>query len=251
MDIQAYLQRIGYQGPLTPNAETLRGLHLAHLMSVPFENLDIHLKRAIVLDEDALFDKIVTRRRGGFCYELNGLFASLLRTLGFEVEMLAAGVVNSSSDFSPPFDHLTLRVRLEQDWLADVGFGDSFREPLLLNEREVQRQNEQAYRLIQDGTNTIYQQCEARGEWRNQYRFDLQSHTLSEYRDYCHYHQTSPDSHFTQKRVCTLATRKGRKTLSEMRYIVTEGEERRERVLTSQDEYDPILCEEFGIALPL
>ena len=116
MDVPAYLNRINYHGGLMPNAETLCGLHTAHLLAVPFENLDIHLGRPIVLEEDALFDKIVTRRRGGFCYELNGLFAGLLRELGFDVTRLAAGVINSTGDFSPIFDHLTLMVTLDERW---------------------------------------------------------------------------------------------------------------------------------------
>ena len=136
MDIQAYLRRINYSGEQAPSAATLYELHRAHLLAVPFENLDIHLGRPIVLDQDALFDKIVTRRRGGFCYELNGLFALLLRELGFEVTLLAAGVARADGGFGPEFDHLTLLVRAtslnpqSEVWLADVGFGDSFREPL-------------------------------------------------------------------------------------------------------------------------
>ena len=111
MDLPAYLRRINYRGEQSPTAATLRELHRAHLLAVPFENLDIHLGRTILLDQDALFDKIVTRRRGGFCYELNGLFALLLRGLGFEVTLLAAGVARATGGFGPEFDHLTLLVR--------------------------------------------------------------------------------------------------------------------------------------------
>src|SRR5215213_6707253 len=135
MDVQAYLRRINYRGELAPTVATLRELHRAHLLAVPFENLDIHLGRAILLDQDALFDKIVTRRRGGFCYELNGLFALLLRELGFEVTLLSAGVARAGGGFGPEFDHLTLLVKVPSaeamalylpsaSWLADVGFGD-------------------------------------------------------------------------------------------------------------------------------
>ena len=110
MDIHAYLSRIGYRGTLEPSAATLHALQQAHLLAVPFENLDIHLGRPIVLDQTALFDKIVARRRGGFCYELNGLFAVLLRELGFEVTLLSAGVARASGGFGPEYDHLTLLV---------------------------------------------------------------------------------------------------------------------------------------------
>src|SRR5687768_15235135 len=128
LDTAAYLERIGYRGPVEPTAETLRRLHVAHLLAVPFENLSIHASEPIVLDDSALFEKIVARRRGGFRYELNGLFAALLGALGFEVEMLSAGVMNSEGEFGPDFDHMALVVKLEERWLADVGFGDSFVE---------------------------------------------------------------------------------------------------------------------------
>src|SRR5829696_2117836 len=122
MNIEAYLKRINYNGPLEPTAETLRALQVAHLLSVPFENLSIHAGEPIVLDEETLFTKIVGTRRGGFCYECNGLFAGLLRALGFEVAMLAAGVARPDGTFGPEFDHMTLIVTLEDRWLVDVGF---------------------------------------------------------------------------------------------------------------------------------
>ena len=121
---------------------------------MPFENLSIHEGEPIVLNDDALFEKIVGRRRGGFCYELNGLFAALLRALGFEVAMLSAQVANARGEFGPDFDHMTLMVTLATRWLADVGFGDSFLEPLLLDERREQVQGERAYRIDLDGART-------------------------------------------------------------------------------------------------
>src|SRR5262245_34969656 len=111
MEIQAYLDRINYHGPREPTAEALRALHRAHMLAVPFENLDIRLGRPIVLGEAALYDKIVRRRRGGFCHELNGLFATLLRELGFDVTMLSARVARVAGGFGPEFDHLTLLVQ--------------------------------------------------------------------------------------------------------------------------------------------
>ena len=130
MDIEAYLDRIGYGGPRTPSLDTLRGLHRAHLLSVPFENLDVHARRPIILDRERLYDKIVRRRRGGFCYELNGLFAMLLGEMGFRVSLLSAGVARETGGFGPEFDHLALDVNLEGEWLADVGFGESIPGPL-------------------------------------------------------------------------------------------------------------------------
>ena len=126
LNAPAYLARIAYTGPTPPTIETLRSIHRAHLQTVPFENLDISLGRTIVVDEDATVRKIVEQRRGGFCYEMNGAFAALLRALGFRVTLLAARVARPQGGEGPEFDHLTLRVDLEEPWLADVGFGESF-----------------------------------------------------------------------------------------------------------------------------
>ena len=124
VDMDGYLERIGYSGSATPNAQTLCKIHRAHLFTVPLENLDIGWGRDIRLDEEGFVRKIVERRRGGFCYELNGAFAVLLRALGFRVTLLSARVPSEDAKYGPEFDHLVLRVDLEEPWLADVGFGD-------------------------------------------------------------------------------------------------------------------------------
>jgi len=251
MNITAYLDRINYHGPLTPTAGTLRELQVAHLLTVPFENLSIHAGEPIVLDDNALFEKIVRRRRGGFCYEANGLFAALLRALGFSVKMLSARVANAVGEFGPDFDHMALMITLKDHWLVDVGFGDSFREPLLIDKRGAQRQGDRAYRIDSDGTYLPLMQREdgADGEWKAQYRFTLRPYEYSDYEEMCRYHQTSPLSHFTRGRICSRATPDGRVTLSEMRLITTSNGERQERTLANEEEYAAILRERFGIAL--
>src|ERR1700712_2686623 len=127
----AYLERIGTSWPTALTPEALATLMQAHLATVPFENLSIHLGEPVDLDEHALMDKLVSRRRGGFCYELNGGFAALLRHLGFEVTRLAARV-HTPAGLGPPFDHLTLRVDLDEPWLVDVGFGKFVASPVPL-----------------------------------------------------------------------------------------------------------------------
>lgn len=250
MKIKAYLERINYQGSLAPTAETLRELQVAHLLAVPFENLSIHAGEPIVLEDEALFTKIVGRRRGGFCYEANGLFAALLRELGFDVAMLSAGVTNAEGGFGPDYDHMALMVSLEQRWLVDVGFGDSFLEPLLLDERGEQVQGERAYRILPDGAHLILSRRDKGEEWEAQYRFTLQPHEYADYAEMCRYHQTSPRSHFTRARLCSRATREGRITLSEMRLITTSKDGgRQERILTGQEEYASVLREQFGIVM--
>jgi N-hydroxyarylamine O-acetyltransferase len=249
MNVESYLERIGYDGPLDPTAETLRRLHLTHLYTVPFENLSIHWGEPIQLDDEALFEKVVTRRRGGFCYELNGLFAALLRALGFDVAMLSAGVGRAAGDYSPDFDHMALLVTLEDRWLADVGFGDSFREPLRLDERGEQREGDLAYRVEEAGDGRlILARREEGAPWKPQYRFGLEPHVFADYAEMCHFHQTSPQSHFTQNRLCSLATLDGRVTLSGVKLITTRGTERQERELDER-EHAEALREIFGIVL--
>lgn len=255
MDVDAYLHRINYRGSLAATAQTLRDLQIAHLLTVPFENLSIHSGEHIILDDDALFEKIVLRRRGGFCYELNGLFAALLRELGFEVVMLSAGAANAQGIYGPDFDHMSLLVTVHGEdpakrWLADVGFGDSFREPLELDSRVEQTQGERAYKIVANEPHLILMQREGGGEWKGQYRFTLKDYRYADYAEMCRYHQTSSLSHFTRARVCTRATPDGRVTLSEMRLITTiHGKDRTERVLVGDDEYASVLKEHFGVVM--
>ena len=250
MDVGAYLERLGYDGPLAPTLETLRGLHEAHYRTVPFENLDIALGRPITLGEAALFDKIVARRRGGFCYELNGLFAALLRALGFRVTLLSAGVLSQiHGDFGPEFDHLALRVDLAEPWLADVGFGDAFCRPLQLGARDEQRDPEGVFRIAEfDGWHVLEAQ-DAEGGWRPEYRFTLMPRALSDFAARCHYHQTSPDSGFTRHSTCSLPTATGRATVSDRRLIVTTDGVRRETELPDEAARAAALREWFGIVV--
>lgn len=248
MKVEAYLKRIGYDGPLEPGAGTLGRLHKAHLLSVPFENLDIHLGRPIVLDENRIINKIVAEGRGGFCYELNGAFCALLRALGFEVAMLSAGVARAGGGFDPPFDHMALLVQLEEPWLADVGFGDCFLEPLRLNERGEQPRGDGVYRLIEEAAHIVLQRRE-QDSWKPQYRFTLQPYHLADFNDMCRYHQTSPESPFTQRRTCSRATAEGRITVTGMRLIETARGHKTERALADDTQWRAALREHFGIEL--
>jgi N-hydroxyarylamine O-acetyltransferase len=248
MNTAAYLARIGYSGPTDPSAETLRYLHLVHLRTVPFENLDISLGRKITCDEDRFLDKIVNRRRGGFCYELNGAFAWLLRELGFSVTLLSARVSREDGGASPEFDHLTLCVNLDEPWLADVGFGDSFLEPLRLNPEIEQEQHGQRFRTVQVGDVMIVQR-QAGEFWKSQYQFTLTSRRLEDFAARCEFQQTSPDSHFTRQRVCTLPTEDGRITLSNLKFIRTRYGVREERMLRDEEEWRTALATDFAVQL--
>lgn len=251
----AYLDRIALRGPTDPSPETLRALHRAHMLAVPFENLDIYLGRPIHCDEERFIHKIVNERRGGFCYELNGAFAALLRSLGFQVTLLSARVAHANGGgYGPEFDHLTLRVDLEEPWLADVGFGDSFIEPLRLAPNIEQSQIGRVYRLLEEEgifhlevkTNEV----KPNDDWKRQYSFTLQPRQLFDFAGMCTYHQTSPESHFTRQRICSRATPQGRITLSDLKRIETRDGRREERELSGEEQWRATLRDTFRINLP-
>jgi N-hydroxyarylamine O-acetyltransferase len=163
--------------------------------------------------------------------------------------LLSAEVARGNGTFGPPFDHLTLRVDLDQPWLVDVGFGDSFRLPLPLESSEIQEQEMGAHRLLQREGFHVLEESQDK-QWVPQYRFQLEPHVIADYQEMCRFHQTSPDSHFTRKRVCSIATPNGRVTLSEMNLITTENGERTERPLANEEEYRDALLTYFGVRLP-
>lgn len=249
--VTAYLVRIGYTGSREPTVDTLRALHRAHLFAAPFEDLDIHVGRPIVLDREAFFRKIVGERRGGFCYELNGLFGDLLSSLGFEVSLLSGRVARESGGFGPEFDHLLLLVSIGGSrWIADVGFGRSFRDPLSFDTPSEEEAEGAFYRVAGEGEERRMESRKPGRDPRLEYAFSLTPHPLSAFAGMCEFHQTSPESHFTQKVICSLPTARGRMTLSDRRLIETSGDERRETTLEDEGAMEVVLAERFGIRLP-
>ena len=249
LQVRAYLDRIAYSGTTAPHSDTLRAVHRAHMLAVPFENLDIPLKRHIALDTDSFLRKIVERRRGGFCYEMNAAFAALLQELGYRVTLLSARVPREDGSISPEVDHLTLRVDLDEPWLADVGFGDCFMEPLRLEPNLEQAQDGRVFRIASDDDSMRVERKEKDGAWKVEYMFTTVPRRLQEFAPMCHYHQTSPESPFTRKRLCTLATPDGRVTLSEMKLITTREGIKTEQALASAEEWRAVLKEKFGVVL--
>jgi N-hydroxyarylamine O-acetyltransferase len=217
--IDAYLVRLGLaREDVGRDPASLARLHRAHLLAAPFENLSIHAGEAIQLDAGWLYDKIVRRRRGGFCYELNGLFAELLVALGFRVERLAAQVYGDGGALGIPFDHMCLRV--DDVWLVDVGFGDSFIVPLRLDERGVQHDGRREFRIVDDGPDARI--LEDAG--KPAFRFTLAPFALADFAPGCTYHTTSPASHFTRRSVVSRLTPDGRITLRDDRLITTAAD---------------------------
>ena len=240
-----YLERLGTRRPSRIDAGALADLTERHLLKVPFENLSIHLNEPIALTEEALVEKIVGLRRGGFCYELNGAFALLLAELGYHVE-LAAARVHSPAGLGPPLDHAAIVVRLEGPWLVDVGFGRFARRPVRLDVPDPQPDVEGAVQVTEevDGDLTISLGGEP------QYRLEMRPRSLSDFAPTCWWQQTWPDSHFRQSLTCSLATPRGRVTLSDHLLIATDlSGAREETTLTSDEQVLATYRQTFGMTL--
>ncbi|WP_353508537.1 arylamine N-acetyltransferase [Intrasporangium sp.] len=254
-DSAAYLLRLGMSAPAAPTSEALTELQHAHLTHVPFENLDIALGRLIRLDRDALLHKVLQEGRGGYCYELNGLFAMLLRSVGYAADLLSARVATEGGGVTEEFDHLALLVtspHLVQPHLVDVGFGDAFLEPLPLEDGFSRQEGGKAVGLAR-GDDGEWGYCEDHGNgWEAQYLFSTTPRRMTEFEDRNRWQQISPQSHFTQKRVASRVTDSGRVTLSlstaGRRLITTEDGMRSERDIPVAD-VSRVLEELFGIRL--
>ena len=248
MDVNAYLERIGAERPAAPTLDALADLTVAHLYSVPFENLDIADGRRLSVDVETIHDKVVARRRGGFCYELNGLFAWLLRELGYDVTLLAAEVPEPR-DGGPrhPRAHLVLLVELDGPYLVDVGWGEAYRGPFALGAGNEHTDAGLGSYLLEemDGRWQVREQSEGRS--RVAYRFDLTAHDLADFAEACRWQETE-SPFFTGRRFCSIATPRGRTTLMDDRLIVSaEGQRTLRRV--DADEVPGLLAEHFGIVL--
>lgn len=251
MDRAKYLERISVsEGELSPDIESLRRLQRAHLLTVPFENLDIHWKRPIVLDVERFYHKVVVERRGGFCYELNGLFNELLISIGFTTRLISARVFNGK-EFTPKFSHAAIIVTIgEEEFLADVGFGDFTSEPLSFapEAEEIDPTADFVIRRYDEGLFEVAKRDS--GDWKSEYLFKDEPHELSDFAEMCDFQQYSPLSHFTKAKLISIMTPTGRKTLTDTKFIVTDGSDRRETDVTGDDEFYSILLAEFGIKRP-
>jgi N-hydroxyarylamine O-acetyltransferase len=245
--VVAYLDRIGVTAPAACDAACLRTLHRAHQLTVPFENLSIHLAEPISLDEPDLIDKIVRRRRGGFCYELNGAFALLLEALGAQVSRVG-GRVHGEAGLSPPLDHLALIVRPADGsgpWLADVGFGSHSDYPLLLDDRDHQDDPAGRFQLADAGAGDI----DVLKDGRPQYRIEIRERSLADCVPTCWWQQTSPRSHFTRSTICSRLAPGGRISISGRILIQTQDGTRTEQQLDTDDALLAAYRDHFGIEL--
>ncbi len=248
MDQFAYLERIGLDGTdLGADLSSLRLLQRSHLLTIPFENLDIHWKRPIVLDVERFYQKIVEERRGGFCYELNGSFNELLSELGFETRLISARVSNGTAH-GPEYDHAAIIVTIGDDeYLADVGFGDFAGEPLtfVLDLEQADRTGTFILRRFDDEYFEVAKR--AGDEWKSEYIFKDIPRDLLEFAEMCDFQQYSPESHFTKGKLCSVMMANGRKTLNDSKLIFTARGEKTELPIADDAHFCRVLNDEFGI----
>lgn len=253
IDLAGYLNRIGVAKLPQPDLLYLRMLHKAHLLAVPFENLDIHWGRKIVLDPALFYKKIVAENgRGGFCYELNGLFYHLLFQLNYNCKLISARVYGKDGSLGPEFDHMAIVVSLgKEDWLVDVGFGDGFIMPKKIKQGEVQMDQNKFYKFTQNANGTL-ELCESANgiSFIKKYQFALEGVEFIQFLDMCDYHQQSADSPFTKQKLITRPTGRGRVTLTDTKLVIHELGEKIEVPILNEDEFYSKLEEHFGISKP-
>lgn len=247
-DVDKYLQRLKCNRERVPSLKYLRTLHKAHLFQIPFENLDIHLGHEILLDINKIYNKVILKKRGGFCYELNGLFHRLLSELGFTCHLISARTYENG-ELGPPFDHAAILVYFEdQFYLLDVGFGDLFLDPKLLNPGAIQMDYTKYFRVdktIDD--EYILNASDNSFDYHPKYLFTTEERQFIEFIDMCHYHQTNEKSHFTKKKVITRATPQGRITLTDTTLAITNAGKKEKQTILNKDEFKVKLHEYFGI----
>jgi N-hydroxyarylamine O-acetyltransferase len=253
LDLDAYLRRVGHDGPLAPTLDVLRALHLRHPMAIPFENLDTFLHRRVPLDLPSVQAKLVAGRRGGYCFEQNLLFRAVLRAIGFRVSALAARVVwGQPPDAVTPRTHMLLRVVADDGVrIADVGFGGAtLTAPLCLDDAAPQATPHGVFRLRRDGS-VLIEEMRLGDVWQQLYRFELTESADVDHEVANHYVSTWPASHFRHRLIVAKPAATGRAVLMNDRLTLygAEGTAVRRTLASAADAAD-VLDHLFGIVVP-
>ena len=248
-DLDAYFERIGYSGGADPTEETFNELHVCHTLNVPFENLDVFYKKPPLLDEESLYNKIVKNRRGGYCFEMNGIFSMVLKKLGFRVKNLLARVTIDGVNYTSKTHQAVLVEIGGQRWIADVGFGnDGIIAPLLLAEDMDQKQYAHVYRIVKEPRFGGYLlQKKLAGIYNGMYAFTLDECLPEDFVMSNHYTATFPASFFLMMRMCTMPTREGRITLTDTHFKMTKNDDTTETGIDNDEEFNRYLKKYFGL----
>ena len=243
----AYLERLGLDEAISVDVAGLVTLHMAQAYSIPFENLDILLGRGIDLSQEAVFTKLVDRKRGGYCFELNGIFIEALKAFGFDVRPLLARV-HINGETTGRTHKVCLVSFGEQKWLADVGFGaNGLRAPIPLSSGFKSEQDGQIFRLVDDGASGMMMQCRSPKGWLDLYSFDLEHVSTTDIEMGNHYTSTHKNSIFTVMPIVTMPTADGRVTLRQDNLRVEGGKTVVDTTLARARDYHAALANNFGL----
>jgi len=251
LPIEPYLARIGHTGPALPTIETLHALQSLHNESVPYENLDIMNGVPLSLEVPAIYDKVVTRGRGGYCFETNGLFAWLLRRVGFNVTEHFARYLRDEPAL-PMRRHRVLLVEAEgATYLCDVGIGSSVPTfPLRFEMYIEQPQRRDVYRIIPDETLGYVVEEKRQGAWLPLISFTLEKQFgATDFLTTSWYCESHPDSFFRKANMVSMRTPTGRKTLDGRTFKVFDGNTVSVTEVVGDEEFHLLLKQYFGIQL--
>lgn len=232
------------------DADGLVSIQRAHRLAIPFENLDIPLGRGISLEPERIFDKLVHRRRGGYCFEQNGLLLAALRALGFEARPLLARVW-LMADGTPPKTHMVNLVTLDDgEWIADAGFGGSYTPPMPLAEDEIEGPDGTRHRLIRDdGFGWMLERSTGDGGWARQYSLTTEPVWPADIELSNHYTSTVPGGRFTSNAIASIVLPNGFASLTNRDYSRSSLNGDETAVITSAKMLQLRLSLMFGIDL--
>jgi len=244
-----YLKRIGITEGMGVNISSLKLIQKQHLLTVPFENLDIHIHKKVKTDIEFLYEKIVCQNRGGICYELNWLLAELLKCIGFEVKVLGGKVLEEDGSY---FDHMLLVVELDdKEYLVDVGYGDNFLEPLLFETDIVQMDKKGLFRVdkIDDLHFALKKYNDESDDFKTEYVFINKERQIEDFQKRIEYFTKSDKSIFKKNLFCSLEKEYGRVSLKHDKLIITENGSKMTEGITSSEKYIHHMKDAFRIGL--
>ena len=252
VDFDTYMERIDSRRSRSISIDYLRELHRRHVLSIPFEALDVYFKKPIHLDIKSIYEKVVNRNRGGYCYELNYLFYALLTHLGFHCYPVSSRIYNEEI-LGPDFDHMSIVVEMDDVWLVDVGYGDLFLEPLKLFSTSIQEDRFKNYK-IEGAAEDLYLLTESfkdNSSFIKKYLIDIKPRKIDEFLEQNIVKQNDKGSYFVKNRICTVATPEGRKTIFNNVYKVSAGDLKKEILIENENQLHAILKREFNIEVEI
>jgi N-hydroxyarylamine O-acetyltransferase len=244
-----YLERIDYDDVIDVTDEVLTSLHKKHVYRIPFENLDVYYKRAFDLDIGRVYQKVVNDVRGGFCYELNLLFNWLLTEIGFSSRILAARTFDDQGNRGPVFDHMSVFVKTEKEFLIDVGYGDLFVAPIEIKSG-VQWDGRNYFRIDKWSEHEYLVSMSSDGvDYRKRYTFTLDVIKVEDFNIICMDKQTNLNSYFVKNVICTKPTDTGRVTIFNDKLVEKKGMLRVETPIQGDDSLRKYLKDKFDIVI--